>query len=268
MYSPMGKKRYNYWWNDEISKLRKEMTKSRRKAQSARTRGMNDATHLSELYKDSKRELARAIKANKERCWRELSVTLDMDPWSRSYRATMSRMTRRVQTDGLQLDGVRSIVDELFLTRPTQRKQGTLRNTTEKSEEMSTAGSQRMPEEDLMDAYRRINPNKEADVDGIPGMAVKALVERRAEKVLRVLNAVNDTGKIPTKWKIARVMLIPQPGRDSTLTSSFRPTSVLLARCKVWEHTFKNLIKEILGLDPFGQYELRRRVSTVKHCAE
>lgn len=47
------------------------MTKSRRKAQSARTRGMNDTTHLSELYKASKRKLARAIKANKEKCWRE-----------------------------------------------------------------------------------------------------------------------------------------------------------------------------------------------------
>lgn len=49
VYSPMGRKRCNYWRDDEISKLRKEMTKSRRKAQRVRTRGMNDATHLSEL---------------------------------------------------------------------------------------------------------------------------------------------------------------------------------------------------------------------------
>ena len=99
----------------------------------------------------------------------------------------------------------------------------------------------------------------------IPGTAVRALVERGAEKVLRVLNTVNDTGKIPAKWKIARVVLIPKRGRDPTLTSSFRPISVLPALSKVWEYTFKNLIEESLGLDPFhdDQYGFRRRVSTV-----
>lgn len=42
------------------------------------------------------------------------------------------------------------------------------------------------------------------------------MVEKRAEKVLGVLNTVNDTGKIPAKWKIVRVVLIPRPGRDPT----------------------------------------------------
>ena len=55
------------------------------------------------------------------------------------------------------------------------------------------------------------------------------MVERRAEKLLRVLNTVNNTGKIPARWKIARVVLIPKPGRDPTLTWSFRPISVLPA---------------------------------------
>jgi hypothetical protein len=36
-------------------------------------------------------------------------------------------------------------------------------------------------------------------VDSIPGTAVKMLMEKRAEKVLRMLYAVKDMGKIPPK---------------------------------------------------------------------
>lgn len=61
------------------------------------------------------------------------------------------------------------------------------------------------------------------------------------------------------------MVLIPKPNRVPTLTSSFRPISVLPALSKVWEHRFKNLTEESLGLDAFhdDQYGFRRRVSTV-----
>ena len=49
------------------------------------------------------------------------------------------------------------------------------------------------------------------------------------------------------------------------LTLSFRPISILPVLSKVWGHTFKNLIEESLGLDPFhdDQYGFRRKASTV-----
>ena len=50
---------------------------------------------MSEVYKASKKKLARAIKANKERCWREFRATLERDPWERLYVAVMFRMARR-----------------------------------------------------------------------------------------------------------------------------------------------------------------------------
>jgi hypothetical protein len=184
VYLPLGKKKCNYWWNEEISRFRKESMKSKRKAQGARTRGENGATHLSEVYKANKRKRTRAIKVNKERSWRDFCMPLDKDPWGRSYTAVMTRMVRRVQTDR-----VRSIVDEHFLTRPTERWQGTLRNRNREEEE---SDDYRISEEDLMDACRKINPNTAVGVDGIPGTAVKALVEREAVKVLRVLNTVNE----------------------------------------------------------------------------
>ena len=128
------------------------------------------------------------------------------------------------------MDRVRSIIDEHFLTRATERRQRTLRNRSREGEE---GEDYRISMEDLVNACKKITPNKEVGVDGIPRTVVKALVERRAEKLLRVLNTVNNTGKIPARWNIARVVLIPKPDRDPTLTSSFRPISVLPALGKV-----------------------------------
>jgi retron-type reverse transcriptase len=63
----------------------------------------------------------------------------------------------------------------------------------------------------------------------------------------------------------ARVVLIPKPDRDPALTSSFRSISILPALSKIWEHTFKGLIKESLGLNPLheDQNGFRRKRSTV-----
>ena len=128
------------------------------------------------------------------------------------------------------MDRVRSIIDEHFLTRATERRQRTLRNRSREGEE---GEDYRISMEDLVNACKKITPNKEVGVDGIPRTVIKALVERRAENLLRVLNTVNNTGKIPARWNIARVVLIPKPDRDPTLTSSFRPISVLPALGKV-----------------------------------
>ena len=118
-------------------------------------------------------------------------------------------------------------------------------------------GDCEITEEALLDAGTRINPNK---ADGIPGAVVKELVEKRTDKMLKVLNDVNNSGRIPALWKVARVVLIPKPGRDPALTSSFWQINVLPVLNKVWKHTSKNLIEEKLGLDPFHKDQYVRIV--------
>lgn len=126
-------------------------------------------------------------------------------------------------------------------------------------------GDYEITEEALLDVGTRINPNKAVGVDDIPGAVVKELVEKRTDRMLRVLNDVNNSGRIPALWKVARVVLIPKLSRDPALTSSFRQISALPALNKDWEYTSKNLIEEKLGLDLFheDQYGFRRKKSTV-----
>lgn len=82
-------------------------------------------------------------------------------------------------------------------------------------------------EDDLLAPNKKINFNKAARVDGIPGTVVKLIVERTTEQLVRALNEVNRSGKSPAIWKVAKVVLIPKPGKDPPLPSSFRQISVL-----------------------------------------
>lgn len=70
---------------------------------------------------------------------------------------------------------------------------------------------------------------------------------------------------MPAIWKVARVVLIPKPGKYPALPFSFRPINVLPAFSKVWEDTFKALIERSIGLDHFqiNQYEFRGKKNTV-----
>lgn len=120
-------------------------------------------------------------------------------------------------------------------------------------------------QEAILNAGAGVNPNKVVGVNSIPEMVVKELIEKRSDKKLRVLNAVNVRGRIPAMWKVAKVVLIPKPDRDPALPSSYWPISVLPAHSKVWQHTFKNLMGEKLELDHFhiNQFGFRRRKTTV-----
>lgn len=71
-------------------------------------------------------------------------------------------------------------------------------------------------EDDLIAASKKINPSKAAGVDGIPEIVVKLIEGKTTEKLLRVLNEVNRSGKILAIWKVVRVVLIPKPGKDPT----------------------------------------------------
>lgn len=104
-----------------------------------------------------------------------------------------SKITRRVRTDGFHVNKIRTIGDELFITRPTENFMTVDGSTNSRDGE----GECEITEEASLGAGARINPNKAVNVDSIPGLAVRELVEKRTDKMLRVLNAVGNSGRIP-----------------------------------------------------------------------
>ena len=65
---------------------------------------------------------------------------------------------------------------------------------------------------------------------------------------------------------MARVILIPKPGKDPLSPRAYRPISILPALSKVWEYAIKEILEIQLGRDPFhpNQFGYRRGVGTME----
>jgi hypothetical protein len=254
------RRRSNYWWNDELVILKSATFRSRRRAPRAVAACREDAAFLLAEYKSQRRSLKRAIERSKEECWKRFCATLDQDPWGRPYRVMRSRLMRSTPPEPLSRDRVVRILDDLFVTRGqswliAQEIESALATLPDGDEDLL------IDNEDLKMAVGRCDPRKAAGVDGIPGVLVRLLAEKRANVLLGVLNGVNSGGRIPAVWKVARVVLIPKPNRDLTTSSAYRPISILPALSKIWAHTLKMLIERSVGRDPFhkDQFGFRRR---------
>lgn len=57
-----------------------------------RARGRQDYLVLREQYRQDRRVLKKAIKASKNRYWRELCDGVNGDPWGKVYKAVMAKL--------------------------------------------------------------------------------------------------------------------------------------------------------------------------------
>lgn len=94
---------------------------------------------------------------------------------------------------------------------------------------------------------------------------IKLLFEHRAHNMLSMIKSIYKIGKIPRKWKVAKVILLVEQGKDPLLPRSYRPISILPAMSKVWQNTFKIAIEKYLAEDPHhkNQFGFRKGRSTV-----
>ena len=68
-------------------------------------------------------------------------------------------------------------------------------------------------------------------------------------------------------WKVAQIIRIPKPGKDKTLTSSYRPISLLPLLSKLFEIIFAERLHLIINdknLLPNHQFGFRKKHSTIQ----
>ncbi|XP_043587984.1 uncharacterized protein LOC122570129 [Bombus pyrosoma] len=75
---PRGRRNCNYWWNDELSELRRATLRSRRKAQREVAAGRDNGGLVNE-FKEATKRLKRAIERSKDEKWKEFCATLEQD---------------------------------------------------------------------------------------------------------------------------------------------------------------------------------------------
>lgn len=105
-------KRTAYWWSEQTAEARRKCTAARRRLQRARPRPQSAvAEQRKEEYRKAKKLMRLAIRKGKEKAWREMTDTIEKDPWGMPYKLCMGKLRPR---QVLHRETVEEAVNKLF----------------------------------------------------------------------------------------------------------------------------------------------------------
>lgn len=251
-----------FWWNDEISELRKKCFSARRQYQRA-SRLENPA--LRQRYCNARSELKRAIKLSKRKCFQELCEEVERDVWGRPYRLVMNKFRSSHTTPPTCPDILDNIVKHLFPQQPENMLEIT------DSEKIDVPPVTR---DDVLKACSRVGNNKAPGPDNIPNIALKAAVRSNPDRFSEVFTACMKEGIFPTKWKEQRLVLLPKSDKPPGEPSSYRPICLLDTAGKILERIVCDRLQEAivkagdLAEHQYGFRKARSTIDAIKHVVD
>ena len=112
-----------------------------------------------------------------------------------------------------------------------------------------------------------ITIRKAPGYDKITPIMIKNLPNVAIIMLSVLFNAILNIGIFPKIWKISQIIMIPKPGKDLTLTSSYRPISLLPCLSKIFEKALQMKILPFLNdrnLIPVHQFGFREKHGTIE----
>ena len=121
---------------------------------------------LREQYIIARRKLKKEIKRSKARCWTGLLEEVESDPWGMAYKIVTHKLRLVMRTQGLDdPEWVKKIISHLFPTRDKWLRV--------KPESYCFDEENLFTKDELLEAARKLNPNKAPGLDGIPNVMIK-----------------------------------------------------------------------------------------------
>lgn len=121
--------------------------------------------------------------------------------------------------------------------------------------------------EAVIQKIKELNPNKAPGHDLITGKLLKELPLRAKCLIQKIFNAVLKLNHFPSTWKLAKIIMIPKPGKDRTQIKSYRPISLLPILSKLFEKLLLEKIQPHLNqhnIIPQHQFGFRHKHSTIE----
>ena len=82
--------------------------------------------------------------------------------------------------------------------------------------------------------------------DQISYLILKNLDREQLSHVALIYNSCLRTGYFPMAWKLAKVVMLPKPGKDLTKPTSYRPITLLPAMGKIFERIIASRLSSFL----------------------
>lgn len=121
-------------------------------------------------------------------------------------------------------------------------------------------------EAEISQAINGLKPYKAPGMDSITNILLKKLPQSAIKFIKTIFYNCFKQSYFPLTWKIAKITPIPKPGKDHSLTSSYRPISLLSCLGKVFEHLIKNRMQNFIEENNIlinQQFGFRAQHSTV-----
>jgi hypothetical protein len=99
---------------------------------------------------------------------------------------------------------------------------------------------------ELNSIIKKLNTSKACGLDNIHNHLLKHLPENIRFLLIILFEKSINSGTVPQEWKHALIRVIPKPNKDKTLTTSYRPISLLSCFGKILEKLINNILSKFL----------------------
>lgn len=136
---------------------------------------------------------------------------------------------------------VEAELQKLLIT-PTHNIQNILQKTPQEIQQLTT----------------KLSPRKGPGADGLSTEAIKHDPPEVHHYLFNIFNILITPSYFPTSWKKAHIIMIPKPGKNKTLPTSYRPISLLSHLRKLFEKVLLSRLRlqldtnQVLPNNQFG----------------
>lgn len=121
---------------------------------------------------------------------------------------------------------------------------------------------------EIRSEIRKLN-KKSPGYDLIDGRVLKSLPKKGLVLLTVIFNSILRLSYFPTRWKCAKITMVPKPGKPENSITSYRPISLLPVLSKLLEKLFRKRLSPILQslcILPDHQFGFREGHGTPEQC--
>ncbi|GBM53317.1 Putative protein in type-1 retrotransposable element R1DM [Araneus ventricosus] len=219
------------WWNQALEVEKKRLRALRRRAQRA-TSNERQARFIQESKE--KAIYKKKVKHARTSGWHQF-CTAATNPYGKHYKAAFRKgvfpsqlavLANSQPTDSLTTIA-NNFMDDMF-PQPDYTVDYSLQQTLTQDDPLFT-------KQEVTYAVKHLPAGKATGVDGIDNLVIKIIHNKFPHLLTSLYNKCLTLGSFPDTFKIGNIVFFQKQGKDPSLSSSYRPISLLPAMGKVLE---------------------------------